>query len=180
MRSPIYVRSRTITVTVQFVEGKGYLEVHVYYMGAEVLAEITITTLEGVYIGTYTSPRDFPLLLDVGQYVVTAKYRTYTKTETIAIEEGKVTVWRVYFERRLCFIATVCYGYGNPSLIYFRNFRDRFLKTNWLGKLFIYAYYFKIGLPIALFLKHHESFRHLCKSALDAFLNIIKRIKLFR
>jgi len=52
--SPVYVRSKVVGVTVyERIEGKGYLEVHVYYMGAEVVAEITITTLEGILIGNF-------------------------------------------------------------------------------------------------------------------------------
>jgi len=166
--SPVYVRSKVVGVTVyERIEGKGYLEVHVYYMGAEVVAEITITTLEGILIGNYLSPRDFPLILDVGEYVVSAKYRTYTKTETITIEEGKTTVWRVYFERRICFVATACYGYGHPFLKTFRRLRDNVLLTNVFGRSFVHIYYFVIGKPIASFLLKHTSLRLAMRRLLD-------------
>jgi len=166
--SPVYVRSKVVGVTVyERIEGKGYLEVHVYYMGAEVVAEITITTLTGVLIGTYLSPSDFPLLLDIGQYVVSAKYRTYAKTETITIEEGKTTVWQVYFERKVCFVATACYGYGHPFLKTFRRFRDKILLTNIFGRMFVRIYYFVIGKPIALFLLKHHDLRLAMRRLLD-------------
>jgi len=171
--SPVYVRSKVIGVKVyERIEGKGYLEVHVYYMGAEVIAEITITTLEGIFIGSYLSPRDFPLLLDVGDYVVSAKYRNYQKTETISIEEGKTTVWRVYFERRICFVATACYGYGHPSLKTFRRFRDCFLLTNPLGRYAVWLYYYVIGKPVASFLLKHN----LAKKFSLSVLNLIRRV----
>jgi len=168
LRSPVTVRSKVIGVEVyQKIEGKGYLEVHVYYMGAEVVAEITITTLTGVFIGTYLSPSDFPLLLDVGDYVVSAKYKNYTKTETITIEEGKTTVWRVYFERKVCFVATACYGYGHKSLIIFRWFRDKLLLTNIIGRVFVYVYYYIIGKPISQFLIKHKTIKEGVKLFLD-------------
>jgi len=166
--SPVYVRSQVVGVTVyERIEGKGYLEVHVYYMGAEVVAEITITTLTGVLIGVYLSPQDFPLLLDVGQYVVSAKYRTYTKTETITIEESRTTVWRVYFERKLCFVATACYGYGHPFLKTFRSLRDKILLTNIFGRAFVYVYYFVIGKPVASFLLKHPNIQLAMRRLLD-------------
>ena len=54
---------------------------------------------------------------------------------------------------RGCFIATAVYGnYSHPNVMALRNFRDRYLVTNGLGRRFVNLYY-KVSPPIAEYLK---------------------------
>jgi PKD repeat protein len=55
-----------------------------------------------------------------------------------------------------CFIATAAYGsYLNPHVNVLRNFRDNYLLTNFIGKIFVNMYYF-ISPPIANIIKDNE------------------------
>ncbi len=58
-----------------------------------------------------------------------------------------------------CFIATAAFGsYMAPDVMVLRNFRDRYLLTNPLGKAFV-SFYYSVSPPIADFIAHHESLR---------------------
>ena len=58
-----------------------------------------------------------------------------------------------------CFIATAAYGsYLNLHVQILRDFRDNYLLTNSIGKLFVNVYYFSSP-PIADLIKKHESLR---------------------
>lgn len=58
-----------------------------------------------------------------------------------------------------CFIATAAYGsLMEPHVKILRNFRDRFLITNYLGNAFVQTYY-KYSPPIADYIAEHSSLR---------------------
>jgi hypothetical protein len=57
------------------------------------------------------------------------------------------------------FIATAAYGsYLDPHVIVLRNFRDRFLLTNSLGKAFV-AFYYRVSPPLAQVIADREGLR---------------------
>jgi hypothetical protein len=53
-----------------------------------------------------------------------------------------------------CFIATAVYSENSKEVQILRQFRDRFLLNNWLGKLFVNTYYL-LSPPIADFIRSH-------------------------
>lgn len=58
-----------------------------------------------------------------------------------------------------CFIATAAYGsYMEPHVMVLRDFRDRFLLTNSVGKAFIDLYY-TYSPPVAAFIANHDNLR---------------------
>ena len=66
-------------------------------------------------------------------------------------------------EHRDCFITTATYGtFLHPKVKTFRRFRNRFLKTNRLGRLFIKAYY-RYSPPLAKWITEHPGSRVLWK-----------------
>jgi hypothetical protein len=175
--SPVTVQSQVVYVTVWGLPGQGYLEVHVYFRGVEVTATVTIVNAKtGQTVGTYTAPTDFPITLDVGSYICYAYYDRYRATQTVEIVEGQTTIWRVYMEPRICFVATAVYGYGHPALTTFRMFRDKMLLTNFFGRKFVHLYYYVIGRPIANFLKQRETVRKIVKLLLDKFREFLEAI----
>lgn len=83
-------------------------------------------------------------------------------------------------QRPRCFIATAAFEYPkSDEIIFLRKFRDENLKTNFLGRKFIYGYY-KISPRVACFLdKHHERHQWL-KPAVRAILRlVIKCVRCF-
>jgi hypothetical protein len=65
-----------------------------------------------------------------------------------------------------CFIATAAYGsLLDNHVILLRNFRDRFLKTNYLGRTFINVYY-KFSPEIAKTIEHSEGLKQLVRFCL--------------
>lgn len=67
-----------------------------------------------------------------------------------------------------CFIATACYeSYSSPEVMILRNFRDRFLSNNLLGKMFVKVYYFTSP-PIANFISKREALKVVVRKFLIA------------
>ena len=176
--SPVEVKSKVVSVEVYGYPGEGQFEVHVYYRGIEVTATVTIVDPNtGQEIATYIAPSDFPVWLDTGNYLAYAYYNNYEASQIVEIKEGQTTIWRVYMQpRRICFIATVCYGYNHPNLETFRTFRDNFLMKNVFGRKLVYLYYYIIGEPVAKFLVSHRAIRKTVKTILNVVNKIIRRV----
>lgn len=72
-----------------------------------------------------------------------------------------------------CYIATYVYGgYDSREVIIFRDFRDRFLMTNILGKALVFVYY-KISPRIVKKFGASKAFHKVSKSILDRVMRII-------
>jgi len=66
-----------------------------------------------------------------------------------------------------CFIATAAYGsYLDPHVYVLRNFRDRYLLTNDMGKAFV-DFYYLYSPPVAAFIERHEALRAATRWALS-------------
>ena len=71
-----------------------------------------------------------------------------------------------------CFIATAVYGYHNYKLEIFRNFRDRILLKNKLGKIFV-QFYYRVSPNIANYIRKRKLLK---KFVLYLFIEPIFRI----
>ena len=71
-----------------------------------------------------------------------------------------------------CFIATAAYGsLIEPHVKILRDFRDRFLITNIVGKSFVNSYY-KYSPPLAIFIAKHDNLRALVRISLFPIVGI--------
>jgi len=71
-----------------------------------------------------------------------------------------------------CFIATVAYGnYDHPSVQHLREFRDRYLLTNSLGRMFVGTYY-RYSPALARFAAHHEPIKVLARFTLTPVIGL--------
>jgi len=78
-----------------------------------------------------------------------------------------------------CFIATAAYGsYLQKDVQILRNFRDKYLLTNNLGRNFVRTYY-KYSPPIANYIANHKYIRLLVRGILTIIINIFKYPFLF-
>lgn len=65
-----------------------------------------------------------------------------TSKVTNFLDERFLTTPKPVNNSSACYIATVCYGNNMaPEVIRFREFRDNYLKSNYLGRKFIVFYY---------------------------------------
>jgi predicted amidophosphoribosyltransferase len=76
-----------------------------------------------------------------------------------------------------CFIATAAYGNSFVKEVQIlRNFRDKKLKNNFLGLLFI-KFYYKISPPIAKIIEKNEFIKKIVRVSLKPVTKIILKIK---
>jgi len=58
-----------------------------------------------------------------------------------------------------CFIATAAFGsYIDPNVQVLRDFRDQYLLTNPLGKVFV-RFYYEVSPPLADYIREHQVLR---------------------
>ena len=73
-----------------------------------------------------------------------------------------------------CFIATAAFGsYMAPDVLVLRQFRDKYLLTNALGRGFV-DFYYHVSPPLAQFIAQHESLRFATRMALTPIVYGIK------
>jgi hypothetical protein len=73
-----------------------------------------------------------------------------------------------------CFIATAAFGsYMAPDVMVLRNFRDKYLLTNSLGKAFVSMYY-RLSPPAADYIARHEGLRTATRIALTPVVYSVK------
>jgi hypothetical protein len=73
-----------------------------------------------------------------------------------------------------CFIATAAYGsYQEPHVWVLREFRDKILLTNSIGKAFV-SFYYETSPPIADFISRHDSLRMVTRTALLPLYGVAK------
>jgi len=71
-----------------------------------------------------------------------------------------------------CFIATAAFGsMMEPHVQILRDFRDHFLTTNFIGKVFVNSYY-KYSPPIAHYIAKHDALRFIIRWSLLPFVGI--------
>jgi hypothetical protein len=78
-----------------------------------------------------------------------------------------------------CFIATASYGsYFEPNVKILRDFRDKYLKTNYIGQIFVDTYY-KYSPPIAKAIANNEIAKAIVRAILTPIVYMIKYPILF-
>jgi hypothetical protein len=80
------------------------------------------------------------------------------------------------FETKGCFIATAVYGdYDCFQVMQLRNFRDIHLETNFIGRVFVRAYY-KISPPIAVWLLEQPWLAGKIRLVLNSIVKLLVKI----
>jgi YVTN family beta-propeller protein len=73
-----------------------------------------------------------------------------------------------------CFIATAAYGSPlDPHVAVLRNFRDKYLLTNPIGKIFC-QFYYRHSPPIADFIRRHEKLKTVTRWVLEPIIYVIE------
>ncbi len=133
---------------------------------------------------TATNPVSYTYT-NTGTY--TARVRVTDNQGATAMGETNITVTRPSSESPStntssqsggggCFIATAAYGsYLDPHVMVLREFRDKYLLTNTIGRIFVKLYY-KTSPPIAEFISKHEMLRTIIRILLTPAVLGIKNI----
>jgi hypothetical protein len=79
------------------------------------------------------------------------------------------------FNQSSCFIATAAYGSSMaPDVMLLRQFRDRYLLTNPIGKAFVHLYY-RLSPPLARMIAGNELLRSATRAALTPVIFSVKQ-----
>ncbi len=75
-----------------------------------------------------------------------------------------------------CFIATAAYGSAlHPKVVILREFRDKYLLTNFPGRAFV-ALYYRASPPLAALIGRHETLRSLCRTMLTPLILVVCKV----
>jgi hypothetical protein len=135
--------------------------------------------VSGVWVQIYPSNQSNGGITNVG---LNGNILSFTVTDN-AVSDGDPTVGIIYATIVVgtlanrsesggggggggCFIATAAFGsYFDPHVKVLREFRDRWLLTNPVGKAFV-SYYYQYSPPVADIIRKHESFKSAARWAL--------------
>lgn len=109
----------------------------------------------------------------------TEVFRARKQVASGDIDDGEyfpLPSWTDDFFDGICFIATAAYGSAlEPEVQAFRDFRDRYLTTNMLGRAFV-RFYYRFSPPVANYIAGREWLRALTRAGLLLPLACVKRL----
>jgi predicted amidophosphoribosyltransferase len=91
--------------------------------------------------------------------------------------ENDLSKWVDKEQKPKCFIATA--AYGSPfvkEIQILRDFRDKKLKSNFFGSLFV-KFYYRTSSPIARFIEKKEFLKKIVRLSLRPIIKLILKIK---
>jgi hypothetical protein len=139
-----------------------------------------------IYLGPHATTvvdvidEDGMSLIDPAEYTATTDTLTImcSYLDTVLLEDGDRITLTIEFDEGddatltitavgmpLCFIATAVYGEDGASTNILREFRDKYMLTNPLGRALVDLYY-RVSPPIAQFLTEHPALQPIVRAAL--------------
>jgi hypothetical protein len=91
----------------------------------------------------------------------------------ITSERGQLCRGCHFQEKKGCFIATACFGIQSEEVEILRNWRDKRVLINGLGRSFIHSYY-RISPPIAEYIKDKPALKKMVRWSLFPLIRLIK------
>ena len=94
---------------------------------------------------------------------------------TTVVEEKDLSLGRRHSSSGTCFIATAAYGsYLEPEVMILREFRDKYLLTNTIGKFLVEDVYYHYSPPIANYIATHDKLKTATRWALTPIVYLVK------